>query len=347
MHTVRSFVHFQKRFNQLVEQGVLSTKYQTILLHFFSSYAEAVIEGSAHNLEQIDTLFSTYLDLIAQQICSPFPFQPYHKQIRHPFDYYQFGMDLFYPLIDQGSSSLQGREHLDKIASDLASGDNVIFFANHQIEADPVAISVLLEKDYKQIAQNMIFVAGERVLTDPLAVPLSMGCNLLCIYSKRYSDTPPEEKLRKQLHNKRTMEKMSSLLEEGGRCIYVAPSGGRDRPNAAGRVEVAPFDPQSIEMFYLMAKKSKKPCRFFPMALVTHHLLPPPETIQTELGERRHTRRGAIHLKIGPEIPMDRMVGLSGDKHEQRRIRAEAIWKQVVFDYNDLIENLSSHKAVD
>ncbi len=100
----------------------------------------------------------------------------------------------------------------------------------------------------------MIFVAGERVITDPLAVPFSMGRNLLCIFSKRYIDHPPEQKMKKQLHNKRTMELMSELLSEGGKAIYVAPSGGRDRPNADGVVEIAPFDPQSIEMFYLMAR---------------------------------------------------------------------------------------------
>jgi glycerol-3-phosphate O-acyltransferase len=43
---------------------------------------------------------------------------------------------------------------------------------------------------------------------------------------------------------------------------YVAPSGGRDRPNQEGIVEVAPFDPQSIEMFNLMAKKSTRPTFF-------------------------------------------------------------------------------------
>ena len=43
----------------------------------------------------------------------------------------------------------------------------------------------------------MIFVAGERVITDPLAIPFSMGSNLLCIYSKRYIDHPPEKKIEK------------------------------------------------------------------------------------------------------------------------------------------------------
>jgi len=52
------------------------------------------------------------------------------------------------------------------------------------------------------------------------------------------------------------MELMSELLSEGGKAIYVAPSGGRDRPNAQGVVEIAPYDPQSIEMFYLMTQRA-------------------------------------------------------------------------------------------
>ena len=166
----------------------------------------------------------------------------------------------------------------------LERGENAIFLANHQIEADPQAISILLENSYPKFAEEMIFVAGERVITDPLAVPASMGRNLFCIYSKRYIDQPPEQKMKKQLHNKRTMELMSQLLSEGGKAIYVAPSGGRDRPNANGIVEIAPFDPQSIEMFYLMAQRAGHPTHFYPMALKTFELLPPPQSIQVELG---------------------------------------------------------------
>ena len=72
----------------------------------------------------------------------------------------------------------------------------MIFLANHQIEADPQAISLLLDDLYPNFAENMIFVAGERVITDPFAIPFSMGRNLLCIYSKRYIDHPPEKKLK-------------------------------------------------------------------------------------------------------------------------------------------------------
>ena len=60
------------------------------------------------------------------------------------------------------------------------------------------ALSVLLDDHYPGFAEKMIFVAGERVITDPVAIPFSLGRHLLCIYSKRYIDHPPEKKVEKQ-----------------------------------------------------------------------------------------------------------------------------------------------------
>ena len=51
----------------------------------------------------------------------------------------------------------------------------------------------------------MIMVAGDRVTTDVVAVPFSKARNLLCIYSKRHIDNPPEEKSKKMRHNAKTM----------------------------------------------------------------------------------------------------------------------------------------------
>ena len=212
--------------------------------------------------------------------------------------------------------------------------ENVILFANHQIEADPMAITIMLMERAPKFAKDIIYVAGERVLTDPLSVPFSMGCNLLCIYSKRYIDTPPEKKAHKQLHNKKTMQLMSELLKEGGHCIYVAPSGGRDRKSPDGTITPAAFDPQSIEMFHLMAKKAKTPTHFYPLALSTYTILPPPETVQTELGEERVTEGGAIHMAFGPEIDMENFSKEPHkDKHLRRKARADYIYDLVVRDY--------------
>lgn len=303
-------------------------KYKLILEGFFAAYRSALVEAGRSEAEY-DHLLSTLVGLLFEQLDQPFTFEPYHQQITEPFDRYTYGLDFLRPIIDKAHSSVTGHVHLDRAAAQLAAGDNAVFLANHQAEGDPQSISLLLEDTHPDLGQQMIFVAGDRVITDALAVPFSMGRNLLCIYSKRYIDTPPEQKTAKQLHNKRTMERMSELFAEGGHCIYVAPSGGRDRANAHGIVEVAPFDPQSVEMFYLMAQRSGRTTHFYPMALRTYDLLPPPETVQVELGEDRVFHHAGIHLAVCPEVDMEAMAGSSDDKHERRETRARAIWEQV------------------
>ncbi|MBS0648733.1 MAG: 1-acyl-sn-glycerol-3-phosphate acyltransferase [Verrucomicrobia bacterium] len=329
------------KFEEKVQaQAWMSEKVKRICLTFYQSFAEVLTEHRIP-LSSCHQCFEDLLQLIKTQHLTPFVFQPFHEKIRYPFDYYQFGKDFFSLLIDVKASEVHGHPHIEEVISHLKQGHNVVFLANHQIEADPQAISILLDEKYPKLAENMIFVAGERVITDPLAIPFSMGRNLLCIYSKRYIDHPPEKKAEKQHHNKRAMELMCLLLKEGGKCIYVAPSGGRDRRNAQGVVEVAPFDPQSIEMFYLMAQKAKTPTYFYPMALATYHLLPPPEAIQIELGEARHGQRGPAHLSVGPCIDMERYPGYDqSDKHARRQARADHIWNLVSRDYQMLVKGV-------
>ena len=101
---------------------------------------------------------------------------------------------------------------------------------NRQTEADPSAFTALMDDVAPGFAASMVSVAGDRVTTDPVAVPFSKGRNLLCIYSKRHMNNPPELASKKKMHNARTMGALQKLLQTGGRCIWVAPSGGRDRP---------------------------------------------------------------------------------------------------------------------
>ena len=324
--------HFLTQLEIADREDSLPKKYVEILRGFYLAYKEAL--GASELADQCEQTFITYLTLVKEQCVEPYPFQPYHRKIRTPFDYYAFGNQVVRPLIDLPHSSIQGRENLDKVILSLEKGENAIFLANHQTEADPQAISILLEEIAPRYAEEMIFVAGERVIIDPVAVPISMGRNLLCIYSKRYIDHPPELKLKKQLHNKKTMELMSELLSEGGKAIYVAPSGGRDRRNQEGVFEVAPFDARSIEMLYLMAQRAGHPTHFYPFALKTHPILPPPETVQVELGEARVAKRTPIHLSFGAKIDMEHFPGDSvHNKHERRQARADYIYNLVRADY--------------
>lgn len=331
-----NFSIFEKKVHEAQKAGALTDKVTAALLLFFHSYKEAA-KGSA-STDEILSWFKTFFKLMLDFHHALPNFEPYHAAQRSPFDFYTFGNDFFKHLVDKSQSTIVGHDHLKEIQVLLKKGHNVVFLANHQIEADPQALSVLLDDHYPGFAEKMIFIAGERVITDPVAIPFSLGRHLLCIYSKRYIDHPPEMKVEKQTHNKRVMELMSLLLKEGGKAIYVAPSGGRDRRNSEGIVEVAPFDPGSIELFYLMAQKAGTPTHFFPMSLVTYDVLPPPETIQIEVGEMRHAGRAPIHLAIGKELHMEKFPGSDvPDKKSRRKARADYIWNQVNKNYQELV----------
>jgi glycerol-3-phosphate O-acyltransferase len=326
-----------KKLAEAVQQGKISQQLAATLHEFYLSYAAALSHPSGSAQKNIQTLLNRLLDLVLEQLARPYEFEPYHEQILTPFNYYQFGLDLIRPLIQFEQSKLLGTEHLDQLQLYLNQGDNVILFSNHQTEPDPQAISLMLEKRFPKLAQEMIFMAGHRVTSDPLAVPFSMGRNLLCIYSKKYIETDPATKAQKLLHNQRTMKKMQQLLSAGGKCIYIAPSGGRDRINSEGQLQLAAFDPQSIEMSWLMAKKSGKRTHFFPLSLYTYALLPPPSAVQKKLGEPRYTRCTPIHLAFGAEIDMENFPGIDHvDKKQQRQQRAEYIWSEVVKNYKNL-----------
>lgn len=328
------FEKLLEKIEHLASCQEIPEKIPQVFREFIESYQNVIIDHG-EDPEKYIGIFDTFIELVKDQFKKPFTFEPYHEKIRAPIDYYQFGIDFLRPLVDLPNSSVSGMDNLEHMEALLHKKENVILLANHQIEADPQAISILLEKTHPTFGEELIFVAGTRVTSDPLAIPFSMGRNLLCIHSKKYIDHPPEEKHEKQMHNKRTMERMVDLLNEGGHAIYVAPSGGRDRANPDGIVEVAPFDPQSIEMFYLMAQKAGSPTHFFPLTLSTYHLLPPPETTDVELGETRITRGGAIHMHFGEEVDMENIPGAEDatDKKNKRRIRAEYLWNVVNKEY--------------
>lgn len=332
---------FHQEIDKLVKKGKLPSFVAEIMRKFYQSYVEAAVQNG-YTIEVIEPRLLQLLHFAVKQITFPYRFEPYHKKITRPFNYYKFGLDFIRPLIDFKKSTVVNGHILDKIEDQLKQGENVIFLANHQIEPDPQVISVLLEKKHPRIAEDLIFIAGNRVISDPLAVPFSLGRNLICIYSKKHIENPIEQKANKLIHNQRSMKKMASLLTEGGKCIYVAPSGGRDRPNAEGQVFPSDFDSQSIEMFLLMAKKAKTPTHFYPLILSTYQILPPPNTVEKEIGERRHASCAPVHLQFEDEVDLNAIVDHIPEKIEKRKIRAEILTKIIQDAYLTLTGGPSS-----
>ncbi len=115
---------------------------------------------------------------------------------------------------------------------------------------------------------------------------------------------------------------MSRLLQEGGKIIYVAPSGGRDRRNSEGHIEVAPFDPASIEMFYLMAKKAKTPTHFIPFALATYDLTSPSRNDPTRARRNPHRQKDSRLFVFA--APFDMETFRDRKKRTQKREKQQS-----------------------
>lgn len=323
---------------QYTQEGKISKECANTLRSFYATYVDS---AKANGTPQAfyENILNRLLELVVENTQHPYIFEPFHKHITEPFNYYQFGIDFIRPIVILDQCRVEGLANIKRVSEQIARGENVILFANHQTELDPQAISLLLEKDYPHLGEEMIFVAGHRVTTDPLAIPFSMGRNLLCIFSKKYIQDDPDIKQQQLAHNQRTMKRMGELLSEGGKCIYVAPSGGRDRANAAGVVEVDAFDPQSLEMFCLMAQHAKRATHFYPLALATYALLPPPDQINKKLGEERRAQATPIHLHLGAELDMEKLVSADvADKHERRRLKAKAVQDAVCRGYETIVK---------
>merc|ERR1719277_2192368 len=164
-------------------------------------------------------------------------------------------------------------------------------------------------KGQPAIGEKAIFVAGHKVTTDRLAIPFSLGRNLLTIFSKKYLDSFEDGEFKEAAaaRNRQTVAEMQRLLTEGGNIFWVAPSGGRDRRDPEiGEFTPAKFDASSVGLFNILAKRAEKAgthrTHFFPLAMWTHRLCPPPEEIVSDVGEERSAERAAVGLAFGEEI---------------------------------------------
>jgi glycerol-3-phosphate O-acyltransferase len=300
---------------------------------FISEYLEV---GKRHGYAQAD-LERRISDLLHQAdwlLDNPRPFEPLHRALRTPVDYLNLGLDFFEPLVDWEKSICEGS--WSEVADARLRGENTILLSNHQTEADPQLIHLALRGTHDELAHNIRFMAGERVQKDPIAAPFCLGRDLVCIYSRRHLDHPPERRAEKLNHNAVAMRQLKELLGQGGVTLYLAPSGGRDRRAEHGLVEIAPFDPDAVEMMRLLAAGCGRPTICRPLCLSTYDVLPPPAEIQKELGEVRRTHGGPIGISVGEPVCWE---DLPAGK-EFREERARRIHQQVAYGYSELEKRL-------
>lgn len=321
---------FHTRAKQLAADGTIPDHVSATLLHWYGSYRSAVAKNKQFKgdpTEFTETMFNTLLELARRAVTSPIEFRPYHERIRQPFDFYKFGFDFASILLDHEESTVLGRENIAEAAEFARQGHNVIFLSNHQSEGDPYAIDFLLELVAgvdRNFCEQLIFMAGDRVTNDPVVSPFSAGRNLLTVYSKKHINDIPELREKKLLHNRRTIAKTAKLFKEGGKALWFAPSGGRDRRSReTSCVEISPFDEGAVDMMRFTAIKSGVPCHFYPMSLWTYDMLPPPSNVGgASLGEERVVNYIPMHMNVGEEIDWD-AAPKAHDKLGRRRARCD------------------------
>ncbi|PIA58718.1 hypothetical protein AQUCO_00500570v1 [Aquilegia coerulea] len=297
------------------------------LEELYKSYRNAVVQSGHPRADEITlTNMAITFDRIMLDVEDPFTFSPYHKAIREPFDYYVFGQNYIRPLIN-----------FSDMEDKLRQGHNVILVSNHQTEADPAVIALLLEKTNPHIAENVTYIAGDRVVADPLCKPFSMGRNLICVYSKKHMNDIPELAEMKRRANTRSLKEMAMLLRSGSQIIWIAPSGGRDRPDpSTGEWFPAPFDDSSVENIRRLADHSGVPRHIYPLTLMCHDIMPPPPQVEKEIGEKRVISFHGVGLSVAPEMNFNEIASLHENPEKVKVEFSRALYNSVTEQYNVL-----------
>ena len=314
--------------------GVLPSKYKSTFLGLIDSYKAQMLKATngdeARASEALTSIFKDMMTAYAGQIVgTPYEFPSHHICIREPFDYYQMANAYIGSLVEFDRSILRYPERWTAIQQALDAGENVVLMGNHQSEGDAAFIPLLTETTHPGLGESITYVAGDRVVTDLLCKPFSMGKNLLCVHSKKHMDDDPALKPAKMKQNLNTVKAMQRLLKKGGICIWIAPAGGRDRRGPDGSITPDTFDPAAIEMLRkLGTKKGAAKTHYYPLAMATYDIMPPPVAKEKSIGEERIVNFTGAGLSLGEELDVD---------------PATASWAQELPEGADLTQALADH----
>ncbi|ONK55761.1 uncharacterized protein A4U43_C10F720 [Asparagus officinalis] len=329
------------------ESGRLSSNIADGLEELFFNYRNAVLQSGVPGANEIIlSNMAVLFDRILLDEEVPFEFSSHHVAIREPFDYYMFSQNYIRPLIDFRNSYVGNISLFHEVNQKLQQGHNIILISNHQSEADPAVISLLLERTHPCIGEKMTYVAGDRVIVDPLCKPFSMGRNLLCVYSKKHMDDDPKLTESKKKANTRTLKELALLLRAGSQLIWIAPSGGRDRPDPhTGEWSPAPFDASSVDNMRRLLEYSNVPGHIYPLALLCYEIMPPPPQVEKHIGERRKISFHGVGLSIAPELKFETVDGCSNPE-EAKEAYAQALYDSVTEQYDVLKSAIYGYDGV-
>lgn len=315
---------------------------------FYDSYAKAIASSGVDNVEEVSTrVMATVLDRIILQFRDPYTFPSHHLSLTSPYDYYAFGQNYVRPLINFKESFVSNLDLLDQIQANLDEDHNVVLLTNHQTEADPAVMALMLEGSHPRLATSITYVAGDRVVLDPVCKPFSMGRNLLCVHSKKHLNDIPELADQKRAANRHTLKAMAQLFKKGGNLLWIAPSGGRDRPDPnSDEVPPAPFDASAVELMRRLATDSGRPSHLHPVALLSYDIMPPPRSLEKQLGEKRVIGYHGVGVSVGEEVDFNTVTEGVEDRKEARDVFSNAVYASVREHYTVLVDAINNKKGL-
>ncbi|RDX87035.1 Glycerol-3-phosphate acyltransferase, chloroplastic, partial [Mucuna pruriens] len=330
-----------------VEAGSLPPNVAAGMEEVYNNYKNAVIQSGDPNAKEIVlSNMIALLDRVFLDVTDPFVFQPHHKAKREPFDYYVFGQNYIRPLVDFKNSYVGNMLLFIEMEEKLKQGHNIILMSNHQTEADPAIIALLLETRLPYIAENMTYVAGDRVITDPLSKPFSIGRNLICVYSKKHMLDDPQLIEMKRTANMRGLKEMAMLLRSGSQIVWIAPSGGRDRPDpSTGEWAPAPFDTSSVDNMRRLVEHSGPPGHVYPLAILCHDIMPPPLKVEKEIGEKRIIAFHGAGISVAPAISFSKCTAACENPDQAKEIFTKVLYDSVAEQYNVLKSAIHGKKG--
>ncbi|KAI3435020.1 hypothetical protein D9Q98_003072 [Chlorella vulgaris] len=317
----------------------------------YGNYKAAVLGGKSPGADEdfVARVMASVCERVLLELnpATAYTFPSFHLKIEEPYNYYLFGQRYIRGLVDFQRSVLGRADLFQKVQEQLEAGENVVLIANHQSEADPAVFALLLEKTFPKLAQEVIYVAGDRVVTDALCKPFSMGRNLFCVHSKKHIDDVPELKAEKQAMNRRTLRAMQTALNEGGRLLWIAPSGGRDRSICPVYDEFMPdaFDPSAVELMRALTAKAKPAAHIYPFAMYSYGVMPPPRVVEKAIGEKRIIGFSPVGIALCPELDVGAIVEGIEDKDAKQKALSDAAHAQVLAQYDRMREAIREPTA--
>ncbi|KAL0716361.1 hypothetical protein Bca4012_065683 [Brassica carinata] len=316
------------------EAGTLPPNVASGMEELYWNYKNAVLSSGASRADEtVISNMSLAFDRMLLGVEHPYTFNPYHKAIREPFDYFHFVHTYIRPLIDFKNSYVGNVSIFSELEDKIRQGHNIVLISNHQSEADPAVISLLLEAQCPYIGENIVSLRA---------------LNLICVYSKNHMNDDPELVDMKRKANTRSLKEMATLLRSGSQLIWIAPSGGRDRPNSStGEWFPAPFDPSSVDNMRRLVEHSGVPGHIYPMSLLCYDIMPPPPKVEKEIGERRLVGFHGTGLSVAPEISFSDVTENCNSPNEAKEAYSEALYKSVNEQYKTLNSAIKQRRGIE